>query len=73
MRPMPESSGRLFGLYIQVDRRFSNRNRLMKNQPNNQPVKVALDDYKPTVPNTDDLLKTIDNNLQLLRIQGQNH
>jgi hypothetical protein len=36
-----------------------------------QSVKVALDFFKPTVPNTMQLLKNIDNNLQLQRIQVQ--
>lgn len=37
----------------------------------NQPVKIALDFFKPTVPNTAQLIKTIDNNLQLIRMQQQ--
>ena len=41
------------------------------NQPNGKNVKVALDFYKPTAPNLEQLLKNIDNNQQLIRIQGQ--
>jgi len=37
----------------------------------NQPVKIALDFFKPTVPNTAQLIKTIDNNLQIIRMQQQ--
>ncbi|MFI5458229.1 MAG: hypothetical protein ACHRXM_22595 [Isosphaerales bacterium] len=36
-----------------------------------QSVKVALDFFRPTIPNTAQLLKNIDNNLQLQRMQGQ--
>jgi hypothetical protein len=36
-----------------------------------QSGKVALDFFRPTVANTAQLLKNIDNNLQLQRIQGQ--
>jgi len=36
-----------------------------------QSVKVDLDFFRPTVPNTAQLLKNIDNNLQLQRMQGQ--
>lgn len=38
---------------------------------NGQSVKVALDFFRPTVANTAQLIKNIDNNLQLQRIQGQ--
>ena|ERR1017187_10342344 len=41
------------------------------NQPSGKNVKVALDFFKPTVPNLEQLLKNIDNNQQLIRIQGQ--
>jgi hypothetical protein len=37
----------------------------------NQPVKIALDFFKPTVPNTAQLIKMIDNNLQIIRMQQQ--
>jgi hypothetical protein len=39
----------------------------------NQPVKVDLDFYKPTVPNTDQLIKSLDNNAQLIRMNLQQH
>jgi hypothetical protein len=39
----------------------------------NQPVKVDLDFFKPTVPNTAQLIKAIQNDTQLIRIQGQTH
>jgi hypothetical protein len=45
----------------------------LTHQPNNQPVKVDLDFFKPTVPNTEQLIKAIQSDTQLLRIQGQTH
>jgi hypothetical protein len=38
-----------------------------------QAVKVDLDFFKPTLPSTEQLLSVINNNTQLLRIQGQTH
>jgi hypothetical protein len=42
--------------------------RQLINQPNGQKVKVALDFYKPTVPNVAQALKSLDNNAQLIRL-----
>ena len=41
------------------------------NQPQGKQVEVVIDDYPPTVPDTNQLIKNLDNNVQLLRIQGQ--
>ena len=48
--------------------------RQLMNQPNGQKVKVALDFYKPTAPNVQQALKSIDNNAQLIRLnQSTSH
>ena len=43
--------------------------RQLTNQPNGKKVKVALDFFKPTAPNMEQALKSIDNNAQLIRLQ----